>query len=86
MALANNLGSNFIICDDKKLIRQIFFLNIKSLRNIKLLGFAFLPHSFYNKGLIDNIWTHFNNIIELCHWERSEVYVANYTFLKEQGY
>ena len=41
---------------------------------------------FDKKGLIKNVWEYFDKIIELNNWERSEVLVANYTFLKEMGY
>ena len=85
-ALAINLKLKFIICDDRKFIRQKFFSNNKHLQNIKILGFSFFLHIFYKKQLIKNVWEHFDRIIRLNNWERSEVSVANYTFLKEMGY
>lgn len=85
-ALANKLKLKFIICDDRKFIRQRFLLNNKQLQNIKVLGFSFFLHIFYKKRLIKNIWEYSNKIIKLNNWERSEVLVANYTFLKEMGY
>ena len=85
-ALAIKLKLKFIICDDRKFIRQRFFLNNKKVQNIKVLGFSFFLHLFYKKRLIKNIWKHFDKIIKLNNWERSEVQVANYTFLKEIGY
>ena len=85
-ALANNLKLKFIVCDDRKFIRQKFFSDDKKLRNIKVLSFSFFLHLFYKKKLIDNVWLYFNKIIKLNNWERSEVQIANYTFLKEMGY
>ncbi len=86
IALANKLNLDFIICDDRKLIRQIFFSTNKNIKKIKVLGFSFLLHQFYKKKLIDNIWDNFNLIMNLCNWQRSEVYASNHTFLKELGY
>lgn len=85
-ALALRLGLNFIICDDQKFIRQRFFSRDKDLPQIKVLGFAFILHLLYQKGIISDVWLYFNDIIALCHWERSEVQVANYSLLKELGY
>lgn len=85
-ALANKLKLKFIICDDRKFIRQRFLLNNKQLQNIKVLGFSFFLHIFYKKRLIKYVWEYFDKIIKLNNWERSEVLVANYTFLREIGY
>jgi predicted nucleic acid-binding protein len=85
-ALANKLKLDFIICDDRKFLRQRFFSNNKQLQNIKILGFSFFLHIFYKKGLIKDVWIYFDEIIKLNNWERSEILVANYTFLKEIGY
>ncbi len=85
-ALAAKLKLKFIICDDRKFIRQRFFLENKNLQNVKVLGFSFLLHLFYRKKLISDVWVHFNKIIKLNNWERSEIQVANYTFLRELGY
>ena len=104
-ALAQRLKLKFIICDDRKFIRQRFLLDNKHLQSIKILGFSFFLHLFYmsvnrkaiseharkslifdKKRLIDDVWKHLDKIIELNNWERSEVLVANYTFLKEMGY
>jgi len=85
-ALANKLKLKFIICDDRKFIRQRFFLYNKNIRNIKVLGFSFFLHMFYKKRLIKDVWQQLDNIIKLNHWERSEVLIANYTLLKERGY
>jgi len=85
-ALAAKLRLKFIICDDRKFIRQRFFLENKNLQNIGVLGFSFFLHIFYKKRLITDVLGYFNKIIKLNNWERSEVFIANYTFLKELGY
>lgn len=86
IALAHKFGLKFIICDDRKLIRQIFFSQNRIVREIKILGFSFFLHLFYQKNLIKDVWDYFSLIIEKNNWKRSEVQVANYTFLKEMGY
>ncbi|MBI2655165.1 hypothetical protein HYX06_01955 [Candidatus Woesearchaeota archaeon] len=85
-ALAIKLKLRFIVCDDRKFIKQRFFLDNKNVQNIKVLGFSFFLHLFYKKKLIKGIWQHFDRIVKLNNWERSEVQVSNYTFLKEMGY
>ncbi|PTD94062.1 hypothetical protein C9439_04460, partial [archaeon SCG-AAA382B04] len=57
------------------------------LKNIKILGFSYLIH-LLEKGnyLKKDIWDVFYEIIRKNNWKRSEVYVANYTFLKEMNY
>lgn len=82
--LASKLKLNFIICDDRKFLRQRF-LN-KNLEKIKIKGFAFFLDIFYKKKLINDIWEYFDKIIKLNNWERSDVHAANYVFLKEKGY
>ena len=86
LALAIKHALDSIICDDRKLVRQIFFSNNKILKKIKLLGFSFFLHEFFKKGLIKNIWAAFDLVIDKNNWKRSEVQVANYTFLKGMGY
>ncbi|MBI2632140.1 hypothetical protein HYW75_03990 [Candidatus Pacearchaeota archaeon] len=86
IALARKYNLNFILCDDMKVMRKLFFLNNKDLRNMKILGFSFFLHHFSRKKLIKNIWSIFEIIILNNKWERSEVQVSNYTFLKELGY
>ena len=85
-ALAFHLGLDFIICNDRKFIRQRFFSNDNNLKQISVLGFAFFLHVFYKEKLIDNVWNYFHTIIKLCNWERSEVQLANYDFLKQLGH
>lgn len=85
-ALALKLNLNSIICDDQKFIRQRFFSNDKRLKKIRVLGFAFFLHEFYKKKLIKDVWSYFYKIIKSNNWERSEIQIANYTFLKELGY
>jgi len=85
-ALANKLKLKFIICDDRKFIRQRYFSNNKSLQSIKVLGFSYFLDIFYKRNLIKDVWKHFDKVIDLNNWERSEVFTSNYTFLKELGY
>lgn len=82
--LANKLKLDFIICDDRKFLRQRY-LN-KDLEKIKINGFAFFLDIFIKKKIIKDVWEYFNKIIKLNNWERSEVEAANYVFLKEMGY
>ncbi len=86
IALALRGKLSFIVCDDRKLIRQIFFSRNSAIKNIKILGFSFILHEFYKKNLINDVWRYFEQIVEKCNWNRSEVQIANYTFLKEIGY
>ena len=83
--LAKKLRLKFIICDDRKFIRQRFFLD-KQFNGINIVGFSFFLHIFYRRNLIKDVWSYFNKIINLNHWERSEVQIVNYIFLKELGY
>jgi len=85
-ALANRLKLKFMICDDRKFLRQRFFSDNKKMQNIKILGFSFFLHIFHKKKLIKDIWKYFDKIIEINNWQRSEVLVANHTFLKGLGY
>ena len=82
VALANSYNLDFIVCDDRKLLRQIFFSKNPILKRFKIVGFSFLLYQFYKKGLINNVWEHFEEIIKKSKWERSEVEVTNYLFLK----
>lgn len=86
LSLAKKLNLRFIVCDDAKALRKLFFLRDDDIRNLRILGFSFFLHLFYKKGLIEDVWLYFNNIINSCKWERSEVQISNYTFLKEFGY
>lgn len=88
LALAKREGLNFLVSDDRKLIRQKSLSREKYLRDIKILGFSFFLHLFEKKDLIKSgdLWDLFDQIIEANNWERSEVYVTNYTFLSELGY
>lgn len=86
LVLAKREGLDFVVSDDRKLIRQRFLLRDKYLRDIKILGFSFLLHLFERSSLIKDVWSAFDDLIAANDWERSEVYVANYTFLKEMGY
>ncbi|MBI4919166.1 hypothetical protein HY837_04495 [archaeon] len=85
-SLAANLGLKFIVCDDRKFIRQRFFSNDADLKKIVIVGFSFFLHLFHKKRLIKDVWKTFNKIIDLNNWQRSEVQVANHTFLKGLGY
>ena len=86
LIIANKLKMDFIVCDDRKLLRQLFFSDNNKLKNFKIFGFSFFLHEFYKKGLINDVWRHFDIIIEKCNWERSEVQVSNYVFLKGLNY
>ncbi len=86
IALARKNNLNFIICDDLKVMRKLFFVNNKDLRAVKILGFSFFLHQFFKKKLIKDIWASFEIIISNNKWRRSEVQVSNYIFLKELGY
>lgn len=85
-ALAFSLGLGFIVCDDRKFLRQRFFSNDTDLKNIKVPGFSYFLHLFHKEKLVSDVWILFDSIIEKCNWKRSEVQIANYTFLKELGY
>ncbi len=61
-------------------------LNGRNLKQIAIFGFAFFLDLFHKEKLIDDVWNNFDTIIKLCHWERSEVQDANFTFLKGRGY
>lgn len=84
--LAARLKSGFIVCDDRKFLRQRFFSDDEKLKAIKVVGFAFLLHLLFKKKVVDDVWSYFNKIISSNNWQRSEVHVANYTFLKALGY
>ncbi len=84
--LANKLKIPFVVCDDRKFIRQRFFSSDKTLKNITVIGFAFLLHKLFKNKSIKNVWQHFDRIINSNNWARSEVQASNYTFLKESGY
>lgn len=86
IVLARKYKLNFIVCDDRKLLRQIFFSQNRAFKNIKIIGFSFFLHEFFKNSLINDIWKFFNLIVEKSNWARSEVYVANFTFLRDMGY
>ena len=55
-ALAAKLKLDFVICDDRKFIRQKFFSYNKTMQNMGVLGFSFFLHIFYKKRLIRSVW------------------------------
>ncbi len=83
--LAARLKLGFIVCDDRKFIRQRFFSSDRKLRSIKVFGFSFLLYQLHRKKLMADVWRCFDRIITANNWGRSEVQVSNYTFLKEIG-
>lgn len=85
-ALAFRLKLGFIVCNDRKFIRQRFFSSDEKIKSIKLFGFSFLLYQMYKQKLIPDVWNHFDKIILANHWGRSEVHVSNHTFLKEMGF
>lgn len=84
--LAKKLKLGFIVCDDRKFVRQRFLSNDKTLNAITILGFSFLLHLLYKRKIISGVWPVFEKIIGSNNWRRSEVEAANYTFLRELGY
>ncbi len=87
VVLALCLGTDFIVCDDRKFIRRKYFLE-PSLEKIDVMGFSFLLHILVkNKEIPEaDIWGIFDDIIEKNNWKRSEIEVSNYVFLREMGY
>ena len=86
LVLANKLKTGFIICDDRKLLRQKYLLEDKILEEIEIAGFSFILHLLLKKGQLNGIWDVFNAIVEKNNWKGSEVEAANFVFLKEIGY
>ena len=86
LVLADKLRTGFIVCDDRKLLRQKYLLEDKILENTDITGFSFILHILFKKKQISDIWKVFNTVIEKNNWKRGEVEVANFTFLKEMGY
>lgn len=86
LVLAEKLKTGFIVCDDRKLLRQKYLLEDKILENIEIAGFSFILHLLFKKKQIVDIWKLFNEIIEKNNWKRSEVEVSNFAFLKEMGH
>ena len=84
--LAKKLKLGFIVCDDRKFVRQRFLANDKTLRSVVIFGFSFLLHLLHMRKVISDVWPVFEKIISTNHWRRSEVEAANYAFLKEIGY
>lgn len=85
-ALAAKLKLDFIVCDDRKFVRQRFFSSDKTLKAVKVVGFSFLLHVLFRERGISDVWPFFEKIIGSNNWRRSEVEAANYAFLKEMGY
>lgn len=86
MVLAKREGLDCVVTDDRRLIRQRILLRDGYLQSITILGFSYMLHLLHEADALNDVWEPFREIIEECGWERSEVYVANYTFLKEMGY
>lgn len=86
LVLAERLKSKFIVCDDRKLLRQKYLLEDKILERLDIVGFSFILDLLFKAGKIKYVWKTFDNIIEKNNWKRSEVETANFVFLKEMGY
>lgn len=86
LVLAKREDLDHVVTDDRKLIRQRVLLQDDYLRSVTVLGFSYLLHLLHEAGVLDDVREAFREIVEECGWKRSEVYVANYTFLKEMGY
>lgn len=84
--LAHRLKLGFIVCDDRKFVRQRFLSNDKTLMSLKIFGFSFLLHLLYKRKIISEIWPIFEKILISNNWRRSEVEASNYLFLKKFGY
>lgn len=84
--LATRLKLGFIVCDDRKFLRQRFLSTDKTLKAVEVFGFSFLLHLLYKHKIISEVWPVFEKILDLNNWRRSEVEAANYAFLKESGY
>ncbi|MBI2523445.1 hypothetical protein HYW19_03575 [Candidatus Woesearchaeota archaeon] len=86
LVLAQKLRTGYIVCDDRKLLRQKYMLEDKILKDIEIVGFSFIVHILFKKKQVNDIWKTFDGIIEKNNWKRSEVEAANFVFLKEMGY
>ena len=84
--LAKKLKLGFIVCDDRKFVRQRFLSADKSLKAVKVFGFSFLLDLLCKRKVMSDVWPVFEKILDSNNWRRSEVEVANYAFLKEMGY
>ena len=86
LVLADKLKTGFIVCDDRKLLRQKYLMEDKILEKKEIAGFSFILHILFKKKQINGIWEVFNDVIKKSNWKRSEVEAANFAFLKEMGY
>ena len=84
--LAARLKLGFIVCDDRKFVRQRFLSSEKSLKSVKVFGFSFLLHLLLEKHVITDVWPFFEKIIVANNWRRSDVEAANVAFLLGMGY
>lgn len=86
IVLAHRDGHEFIVSDDRKLLRQRAKSRKEYIKEIKILGFSYILHLFKEQQLIQDIWNKFQAVVEENGWERSEVYASNHTFLVKKGY
>lgn len=84
--LAKKLKLGFIVCDDRKFVRQRFLSADKNLKAVKVFGFSFLLDLLCKRKVISDVWPVFEKILDSNNWRRSEVEASNYSFLKESGY
>ena len=85
-ALAIKLKTGFMLCDDRKFVRQKFFSADRSVKAINVFGFSLFLHVLCKRKQIENVWPYFEKIINSNNWQRSEVLSVNHAFLKEKGY
>ena len=84
--LAARLNLGFIVCDDRKFVRQRFLSSEKSLKSVTVFGFSLLLHLLLEKHVIPDVWPFFERIIAANNWRRSDVEAANVAFLIGMGY
>jgi hypothetical protein len=77
--VANDLGLDFIICDDRKFQRKQRFVQEKAVAETVPLGFSFVLLTLLKLHLIDEAKLRelFHQIITANNWRNSIVEIAN---------